>query len=768
MSSRTEVLAAGVTGVSSVGDSEPQLQTPVLAFAQWGDVMFVGGKFTSVQRADGTLGAQSYLAAFDRRTGNWIDTFRPVLDGAVWDMAIVDGKLIVGGQFLSVNGAASTTALAALDPASGQVLPGWQANIGITGTSQRPLVRALDVEGPWVYIGGSFTRVTGLDGVTHNVSQLTRVAVSNGAKSATFAPNVTGRVYDIDATPTKIYAVGKFTAVNGIPQSMFTGLFPSTGMVDTALKQKVDSDYRPDWSYQQAVLAVGDEVWISGSQHDTQVYRASDFSLVRAFASVPWGDGQALAKVGDTVFNGSHATDGTKMYFDVSLVYNGSWQTKNASGSAPVKWIGAWKAGDDHAFRTDWYTQAGTRYGEGAWELFGDSSGCLWAGGDFNRGSYDGNTPRFAGGFVKFCSNDGVAPSVPTGVVISSRADGIQLVWPASTDDRPGPVTYDVFRDDTQIATGLVNRTFVDAGGTATSRYFVRAVDQAGNRSATTPVLRVPADSVKPTTPQSLAATVQRDGSVTATWTAATDNVGVTAYAVYRNGVELVQVPGPTATLTGLGAGTHYVQVQAIDAAGNRSAKTPSVTVVITAAGADTSKPSTPKDLAATVQPTRDVAVTWTAATDDVGVVAYVVFANGTEATRVTGTSATLTGLAGGTWSVQVQALDAAGNGSSRTAPVSVVVPAAPGPDTTKPTTPKDLTATVLANGDVQLSWTAATDDVGVVAYAVYRNNVELLQVTGNTARLTGLAAGTHYVQVQAIDGAGNRGNKTAPLTVVK
>lgn len=768
MGSRTEVIAAGVAGVSTVGDSETQLQTPVLAFAEWGDVMFVGGKFTRVVRADGTTVAQASLAAFDRRTGAWIESFRPVLDGAVWDLAIADGTLIVGGQFLSVNGAAGTRALAALDPATGQVLSGWKADIGITGTSQRAMVRAIDVEGAWIYVGGSFTRITGLDGVERVAGQLTKVAVSNGARSATFAPDVTGRVYDIDATASKVWVVGKFTAVNGIAQSMFTGLFPSNGAVDTALKKKVDADYRPAWTYQQAVLAVGDEVWITGSQHSTQVYRASDFSLLRAFGNSPWGDGQALAKVGDIVFNGNHATDGTKMWFDVPApFYNGSWNTRGTTGSSPVKWIGAWNAGGDHSYRTDWYTQAGTQYGEGAWELTGDADGCLWAGGDFNRGSYDGNTPRFAGGFVKFCPSDSTPPSVPDEVTVTVKAGGVQLVWPASTDDEPGAITYDVFRDDGVIASGLINRTHLDAEGTAASRYFIRAVDRTGNRSATTAVLRVPGDTSKPTPPTALVAVVNPDGSVSASWTASADDVGVTAYAVYRNGTELMQVSDVSATLTGLAAGTQYLQVQALDAAGNRSAKTPSTAVTIAAAGPDTSKPTTPKNLAASVQADGDVVATWSAASDNVGVTAYVVFANGVETARVSATSATLSGLAAKTWSIQVQAVDAAGNGSNRSAPVAVTVEPV-GPDVTKPTTPKNVTAILQANGEVVMTWTAATDDVGVVAYAVYRNGVEVQQVTGTGATLTGLAAGSHSLQVQAIDAAANRGNKSAPITVVR
>ena len=64
------------------------------------------------------------------------------------------------------------------------------------------------------------------------------------------------------------------------------------------------------------------------------------------------------------------------------------------------------------------------------------------------------------------------------------------------------------------------------------------------------------------------------------TWTASTDNVGVTGYEVYRNGVLATTVTTPTATLTGL-TGNNFYQVLAFDAAGNKSAKTASVLVTL-------------------------------------------------------------------------------------------------------------------------------------------------------------------------------------------
>jgi hypothetical protein len=60
--------------------------------------------------------------------------------------------------------------------------------------------------------------------------------------------------------------------------------------------------------------------------------------------------------------------------------------------------------------------------------------------------------------------------------------------------------------------------------------------------------------------------------SLTLTWTAATDNVGVSAYRIMRNGALIATVPGTVTTYnaTGLTANTAYTfRVQAADAQGN-------------------------------------------------------------------------------------------------------------------------------------------------------------------------------------------------------
>ncbi|WP_225640753.1 cellulase family glycosylhydrolase [Streptomyces werraensis] len=96
-------------------------------------------------------------------------------------------------------------------------------------------------------------------------------------------------------------------------------------------------------------------------------------------------------------------------------------------------------------------------------------------------------------------------------------------------------------------------------------------------------------DTTAPTAPGAPAASAVTSSSVTLTWGAATDAVGVTGYDVVRvaGGPETVVASsfGTTATVTGLAANTSYTfAVYARDAAGNRSARSATVTVT-TASG---------------------------------------------------------------------------------------------------------------------------------------------------------------------------------------
>lgn len=93
-----------------------------------------------------------------------------------------------------------------------------------------------------------------------------------------------------------------------------------------------------------------------------------------------------------------------------------------------------------------------------------------------------------------------------------------------------------------------------------------------------------PADTTPPTAPTNLAASNVTQTALTLTWTASTDNVGVTGYQVFSNGAKVADATGTSYNLTGLTAATSYtLTVRAKDAAGNVSG-TSTALVVKTAA----------------------------------------------------------------------------------------------------------------------------------------------------------------------------------------
>ncbi|WP_026726011.1 reprolysin-like metallopeptidase [Flavobacterium sasangense] len=176
----------------------------------------------------------------------------------------------------------------------------------------------------------------------------------------------------------------------------------------------------------------------------------------------------------------------------------------------------------------------------------------------------------------------------------------------------------------------------------------------------------------------------------------------------------------------------------------------------ITAGTSDTTAPSTPT-LSASGTTQTSTNLSWTAATDNVGVTGYDVYRGTTLLTTVTGTTYTATGLTASTaYTFSVRAKDAAGNVSVASNTVNVTTLAATTTDTTAPSTPT-LSASGTTQTSTNLSWTAATDNVGVTGYDVYRGTTLLTTVTGTTYTATGLTASTAYsFTVRAKDAAGN------------
>jgi len=116
-------------------------------------------------------------------------------------------------------------------------------------------------------------------------------------------------------------------------------------------------------------------------------------------------------------------------------------------------------------------------------------------------------------------------------------------------------------------------------------------------------------DTSAPTVPGTVRATGASSTTVGITWDASSDNVGVTGYQIYRDGVKIATVTGTSWTDTGLTSGTAYVyKMKAVDAAGNISASSNNDTGTTLSADG---KPTTPANLVASKQSNRTVKLTW-------------------------------------------------------------------------------------------------------------------------------------------------------------
>ncbi|GAA0252736.1 hypothetical protein GCM10010492_61620 [Saccharothrix mutabilis subsp. mutabilis] len=365
---------------------------------------------------------------------------------------------------------------------------------------------------------------------------------------------------------------------------------------------------------------------------------------------------------------------------------------------------------------------------------------------------------------------DTEAPAKVTGLTAGETTQtSVPLSWTAATDN-VGVVGYDVLSGGAVVKSVEGTSAVVDGLTPDTAYSFtVVAKDAAGNRSAASDAVnartKAAPDTQKPTAPGPLTSTAATQTSVSLEWGASSDNVAVVGYDVLSGGAVVKSVTGTSAVVDGLTADTAYTfTVVAKDAAGNTSDASEALTVR-TPAAPDTEKPSAPTGLAVTGTSANSIGLSWTAASDNVGVVGYDVLSGGAVVASVTGTSATVEGLTADTeYSFTVVAKDAAGNVSDASA--AVTGRTAQLPDTEKPSAPSGLAVTGTTQSTVSLSWTAASDNVGVVGYDVVSGGSVVKSVEGTSAVVDGLSPSTDYsFAVVAKDAAGNRSDASAAVS---
>jgi chitodextrinase len=269
-------------------------------------------------------------------------------------------------------------------------------------------------------------------------------------------------------------------------------------------------------------------------------------------------------------------------------------------------------------------------------------------------------------------------------------------------------------------------------------------------------------DRKPPTTPANLRITATTDTSVSLAWNASTDNSSNFWYCVQTNGGGCIRVNPPQTTLTRtnlLPDRTHTFSVYAIDAAGNRSANSNTVSHTTPP---DTTPPGPKPNLTVTALfPTR-VTVAWPAPADNVSPQVWatlLVDGNPYFVDRLGPPNFTLQGLTPGvTYRLQVTIRDASGNVNEGDV-LEVTTPAAD--DTEPPTAPTNLRVTSQSfDNEIWLRWTESTDNVDAqsdIRYDVYLDGVrEFAGQAGGRTIVTCVSEGPTEIFVTAVDTSGN------------
>ncbi|HAB7638141.1 TPA_asm: chitin-binding protein [Listeria monocytogenes] len=182
---------------------------------------------------------------------------------------------------------------------------------------------------------------------------------------------------------------------------------------------------------------------------------------------------------------------------------------------------------------------------------------------------------------------------------------------------------------------------------------------------------------------------------------------------------------------------------------------------------ADDEAPTAPTNLAGTTTP-KKVSLTWTVATDNIGIKGYEILRDGQvigesqvasyEDTTVNSSTA---------YTYTVRAKDFGGNKSALSNSINVTTKEAPAVDKEAPTAPKSLMSHAQTDTTIALCWQASTDNVEVKNYELYRNNTKIATSTKTMFEDTKLASNTSYkYKVYAVDTSGNRSLVSNEITV--
>ena len=264
--------------------------TGVYAIAKYGNVIYIGGSFTSLTNPKThAVATRDRLAALDANTGELLP-WNPDADGTVRSLeAGPDGTVYAGGDFTHIGGVAATR-LAAVTQ-QGVLNPSFQGSANGT-------VRQIRADGSDLYVAGDFTQINGIGRLG-----VAKVAAASAVVDPTWDAHLYGgRVRALAFSDLGDLVIGgTFTKINGRAQTFLGRVSKANG---------ADSGWAPRQACSNCQIL---DLDVDGSM----IYAAMGGTYGRVAAyyhtggQATWsklgdGDVQTVDAIGSTVYAGGH------------------------------------------------------------------------------------------------------------------------------------------------------------------------------------------------------------------------------------------------------------------------------------------------------------------------------------------------------------------------------------------------------------------------------------------------------------------------------
>ncbi len=427
--------------ISAAVASTWQTNAPVLAAVYAQDVLYVGGKFTSVRPPGAPAGtgevARSGLAAFNASTGELLP-FNPSLAPfgsakprvEALTLSADKATLYVGGKFGSVNGQKRTN-LAAFR-VSDQILTGWRPVL--YGGVVMAVGTAADGT---VYFGGVFGQV---GNQTHNNA----AAVSATGALLPWAPIADSTVRSLLVSPdqSKVVMGGSFTNVNGVRHRGIAAVDRASGAAHVAwgagpVLSKNLQVYQMTGDAAQVYITGVDWPDPDPGRFEGTASLSWDTGTI-VWAAYCYGDTKGVALINGVLYTGSHA-------HNCSRVAGGFPEQRP---NKPPRRLLAQDASNGTIL--PWFpnTNYGYQKGHAGPVVLATDGTSLFVGGEFTtvNNKRQQGMARFLPGPDQ---SPPTKPGTPTASLVSS-AD-VQVQFTAGWDKDDGTLTYLVYRDSATV-----------------------------------------------------------------------------------------------------------------------------------------------------------------------------------------------------------------------------------------------------------------------------------------------------------------------------